>query len=262
MNVSGLEITLREWLGAGPFALGLSSGFFGFFAHAGLISALEKEGLFPARVAGSSAGALVGTLWTARLSARAISDRLLSLERKEFWDPFPGPGLLRGRRFRRMLESLLPVRDFSDCRWPAAISVLDVAARRVHVLDSGPLAPAIHASCAVPFLFHPVWIGGRAYLDGGVVDRHGLAGIPDGARLLYHHLASRSPWRRKNSPALMLPERPETVSLVIEGLPRSGPFRLENGTRAYALARAAARRALDEPIVDGVVRVTAEDCQL
>jgi NTE family protein len=250
-------MTLREWLLAESFSLGLSSGFFGFFAHAGVISALEENGLLPSRTAGSSAGALVGTLWAAGLGARAISERLLSLSRAEFWDPFPGLGLLRGRRFRRMLEALLPVADFADCRWPAAVSVLDVLSRRVRVVDSGPLAPAVHASCAVPLLFHPVWIHGRPCLDGGMVDRHGLAGIPGGARLLYHHLASRSPWRRRDSPALKLPERPETVSLVIEDLPRSGPFRLENGRRALTLAREAALRALDAPIVSGVVRVRA-----
>jgi len=37
--------TVREWLRERPFALGLSSGFFGFFAHAGLVSVLEDEGL-------------------------------------------------------------------------------------------------------------------------------------------------------------------------------------------------------------------------
>jgi hypothetical protein len=52
--------TLRDWLRGGPFTLGLSSEFFGFFAHAGVVSVLEPEGLLPARVVGSSAGALTG----------------------------------------------------------------------------------------------------------------------------------------------------------------------------------------------------------
>ena len=37
---------------AEPFTLGLSAGFFGFYAHAGLVVALEEAGLRPARVAG------------------------------------------------------------------------------------------------------------------------------------------------------------------------------------------------------------------
>jgi hypothetical protein len=39
---------LKEWLQEGPFALSLSSGFFGAFAHADVVTALD--GLFPARV--------------------------------------------------------------------------------------------------------------------------------------------------------------------------------------------------------------------
>jgi hypothetical protein len=42
--------TLRAWLAEGPFTLGLSSGFFGFFAHAGVVSVLEAERLRPARI--------------------------------------------------------------------------------------------------------------------------------------------------------------------------------------------------------------------
>jgi NTE family protein len=71
--------------------------------------------------------------------------------------------------------------------------------------------------------------------------------------VLFHHIASRSPWRTK----LRVPTRPGMVTLVIDGLPRSGPFRLEAGHRALALAREATLRALDAPIVDGVVRVPA-----
>ena len=51
--------TLRTWLTEAPFTLGMSSGFFGFFAHAGVLAALEEQGLTPRAVAGSSAGALV-----------------------------------------------------------------------------------------------------------------------------------------------------------------------------------------------------------
>ena len=42
--------TLREWLEEAPYALGMSSGFFGFFAHCGVLTVLEEEGLLPERV--------------------------------------------------------------------------------------------------------------------------------------------------------------------------------------------------------------------
>lgn len=240
--------TLREWLGEAPFALGMSSGFFGFFAHCGVLTVLEEEDLLPARVAGSSAGALVTGTWAAGLDAGRLAETLLGLSRADFWDPSPGFGLLAGRLFRARLEALLPVRDLAETRVPAAVSVYDVARRRVRVLTSGPIAPALHASCAVPFMFHPVWHAGGVLVDGGVRDRPGLAGLVDADRVLFHHLASRSPWRRRGSEALAIPRRPGLVPLVIDALPRVGPFRLHEGARAFEAARRGARAALDRPI--------------
>jgi len=246
---------LGEWLGAEPFTLALSSGFFGFFAHAGLVGALEDAGLRPQALCGSSAGALVAGLWAAGMPGREIEAELTRLRRRDFWDPWPGPGLLRGRLFRRRLQEMLPARTFEACRVPLAISVHDVLRRRTRVVDSGALAPVIHAACAVPLLFHPVWLEGRPHVDGGVSDRPGLAGAAPGARVLHHHLTSRSPWRRAGDAALVPPRRQGLVCLVVDDVPRSSPFRLDAGRAAMAHVRAATSRALDLP-VDGVVRVT------
>ena len=172
----------------------------------------------------------------------------LALRREDFWDPRPGLGLLAGRRFRARLAAALPVQTFEACPRPVAVSVYDALARRTAVVSGGALAPALHASCAVPFLFQPVWLGGRPCLDGGVADRHGLAAVGAGERVLYHHLTSRSPWRRADSPALRVPERPGLQAVALHGLPRLGPFRLDRGGEALALAAAGMRAALDRPV--------------
>jgi NTE family protein len=242
--------TLRDWLRAGPFTLTLSSGFFGFFAHAGVVSVLEAEGLLPARLTGASGGALVAGLWGAGLPAPRLAEALLALRREDFWDPRPGLGLLAGRLFRARLSAALPVATFEACPRPLAVSVWDARSRRTTVVASGPLAPALHASCAVPFLFQPVWLGGRPCLDGGVADRPGLAAVGAGERVLYHHITSRSPWRRKRSPALRVPVRPGLQAVALEGLPRLGPFRLERAAEALSLAAEGMRAALDRPVYD------------
>ncbi|MDY0004681.1 MAG: patatin-like phospholipase family protein [Polyangia bacterium] len=253
---------LGDWLALAPYRLVLSSGFFGFFAHTGLLVALEEAGLRPSATAGSSAGALVGGLWASGLDGRSIREALLSLAREDFWDPGVGlgnlrpstreglgPGLLRGGKFRRKLESLLGARTFEACRVPLSVSTHDILARRTLVLDrTSPglsLAAAIHASCAVPLLFQPVWVGRRPLCDGGVSDRPGMAGVCPTERVLHHHLASRSPWRRL---APRPPKRQDLVALVLAGLPRSGPFRLEAGREAMGMAQRAASRALTQPV--------------
>ena len=249
--------TLRQWLADGPFALGMSSGFFAFFAHCGVLSVLEQEGLPPRQGSGSSAGALVLGLWAGGLESTRIADELRRLRRGDFWDPAPGLGLLRGRLFRRRVESLLAVPTFEQARAPLAVSTYDLLRRSTRVLASGDLARGICASCAVPLLFHPVWIDGRPHLDGGIADRPGLAGMPQGTRLLLHHITSRSPWRSSRSTSMRIPRREGMVTLAIDGLPRVHPFALERGAQAYDLARRATEAALRLPVTGPVVRLDA-----
>ncbi len=235
---------LREWLARAPFHLAMSSGFFGFYAHAGVLLALDDAGLAPASCSGSSAGALVTGAYAAGVSPSELAGSLVALRREEFWDPAPGAGLLRGALMRAKLEALVPERALERARVPIAISTYDVRSRRTYVMREGDVAAAICASCAVPVMFHPVRVGERTLVDGGIADRPGLAGAPRG-RVLAHHLASRSPWRRRAPSA---PRREDMVAVIAADLPRLGPFRLREGARAIEIGRAAMRAALARPV--------------
>jgi NTE family protein len=250
--------TLADWLGAAPFELILSSGFFGFFAHTGVVAALEEAGLRPTLVGGSSAGALVAGLYGAGLPLEELKRRLFSLRRPDFWDPDlrlgigrgGGPGLLRGGRFSGLLLDALAqvgVRTFGDCALPVRVVVFDVATRRARPVSAGALAPALAASCAVPGMFQPVYIDGRACLDGGITDRPGLGAATDGARVLYHHLPTHSPWRTLTGWGRALPARPLMQTLHEPALPRLSPFHLDRGPAAFELARTSTLRALERP---------------
>lgn len=253
-------ITLNEWLAAEPFALTMSSGFFSFFAHAGMLSVLEEENLLPNQISGSSAGALVGALWGSGRTMPELAQRLFELKKADFWDPGVGAGLLKGRMFRRILREESAAQRLEDCRIPVSVSAFDGYARSTRVFSSGPFDKAVYAACAVPFLFRPVWIDGRPYWDGGIKDRPGLAGIEPGVRTFYHHISSRSRWRRKDSPALRVPRREAMTSLVIDGLPRVGPNKLHHGRDAFDAAYRATRKALDQSVGDSIVRIDAASC--
>jgi NTE family protein len=224
--------------------LSLSSGFFGFFAHAGVLRALEEARLLPASVRGASAGALVAGVWAAGLEAGRIAEEFLGLGRADFWDPAPGLGLLRGRLFDERLRRLMPVERVERTRVPLAVSVYDVLSRETDVRTTGDLAAAIRASCAVPLMFQPVWIDGRPKLDGGLKDRPALARQDVGARTFLHHLPP-SPWRRGAAKDPKPPRRAGLVSLSVPTLPRVSPFHLHRGPAAFELAYETTRRALD-----------------
>jgi len=240
-------MTLAHELARAPFTLAMSAGFFGFFAHAGMLSALLEAGLAPRRVVGSSAGALVAGCHAAGLSAGALRDLLFGLRRRDFWDPGLGAGLLIGRRVDGLLREALPVDRFEALAVPFACSAWRVRTRRTEVLVSGDLALAVRASAAFPGLFQPVRVAGRRYLDGGIADRPAFAPLAPGERTLHHHLASRSPWRRGGGARLLPPRRDGVITLDLGALPRLGPFRLERGRDAFHQARERTARALAGP---------------
>ena len=145
-----------------------------------------------------------------------------------------------------------------DARFPLAVSVYDKVKKETFVVKEGPLVPAIYASCAVPFLFQPVRVQNRWGLDGGVLDRHGMMGLDADERVFYHHLNSRSPWRRKKSPALKVPQRENMQALVLEGLPRLGPFKLGLGPEAFAKGHRGGREALATPVAASSGKISIE----
>lgn len=245
--IDAAQKTFADALRSEPFTLAMSSGFFGFFAHAGMLSALSSQGLHPSGFSGSSAGAMVAAAAASGVSADELYAVLKDVTRADFWDVRPGLGLLRGDRFRQLLSDMLGVTTFEACASPLTLSVWRVRARETRVISSGDLPSAVHASCCFPGLLQPVIRDGERLLDGGIGDRPGLAGVPVGARTLHHHLSSKSPWRSKDSPALMPPQQANLMALVIDDLPRLSPFHLDRGPAAFAAARQATLRALTLP---------------
>jgi hypothetical protein len=95
-------------------------------------------------------------------------------------------------------------------------------------------------------MFRPVRIDGRLLIDGGYSDRAGFAALARGERTFYHHLPHGSPWSGFAGPeARELEPRPGRLTLVVPGLPRLGPFRLQAGPRVLSAAREHALRWLE-----------------
>lgn len=240
---------LGDYLEGGPFTLAMSSGFFGFYAHTGMLSALLASGLKPARIVGSSAGALVGGCYAAGLSADELKTLFFELRREDFWDFQPGLGLLAGELMDGMLREKLPVHSFEDLKVPFACSVFHLRTRKTRVIAEGDLPLALRASAALPVLFQPVKIGGESFMDGGILDRPAFAPIEGEERALYHHLSSRSPFRVIPGPEPEPRRAPSDVAILNLGaLPRVSPFRLDLGPKAWEVARERTLRALSEPL--------------
>ena len=212
---------LYDWLEEQPFTLSMSSGFFSFFAHAGMLAALVDHGLKPAKLTGSSAGALVGGCYASGCSVDELKTQLFALQRDDFWDPGLGLGLLKGDLFRDQVRNICKVSNVEECPIPFRVSAFNLGLWDTEVIDRGCLTHAIAASCAVSVFISACSIKWWPY---------------PGERIFYHHIGSRSPWRRKNSPALQMPQVENMQTITISGLPRVGPNKLQNGVIAFEYA--------------------------
>lgn len=161
-----------------PPRLGLALGGGGVrgLAHIGILQVLEREGIRPAVVAGTSMGGLVAAAYAVGLTPQALTDevsefthlrRLLTLV-----DFSPARrGLLQGERIRSMLiDKLGKDTTFADLPFPLGLVAVDIDSGEEVVLTRGLLVDAVLATCAVPGIFPPVRYGERFLSDGGILN--------------------------------------------------------------------------------------------
>lgn len=201
-------MTLHEKLKGKRFGCVLSAGYFGFYGHAGFVDALLGAGLTPSAWAGSSAGGMVGALAASGLDRAHVCEAILKVSRADFWDPDPlgiawdmvrpghrAGGLLKGGKFKGLLERHLKVQRLEDCPTPMLIAVTNLTTQSTEVLTTGDLPSAVLATCAYPGLFAPVVRDGALLWDGGIVDKAPVLALSEAGfsldALLVHYLPSR-----------------------------------------------------------------------
>ncbi len=96
-----------------------------------------------------------------------------------------GTALHSAEPLRRLLEQHLPD-GFGDLALRFECVAAEIEGARERWFASGRLVPAVLASCAVPGLLPPVEVGGRHFLDGGLVHSIPVGrAVALGARTVY-----------------------------------------------------------------------------
>lgn len=152
--------------------LALSGGATHGAAHIGVLKVLEAEGIKPAYVAGTSAGALVGAAYCSGIPVPEIEKLFLELEWPDLLRPTVRPKLsfFNAQPLEAFLKTCMGEKNIEDLAIPFAAIACDITTGERVVLDKGPLTPAVRASSAFPAVFPPVEVGGRLLIDGGIVD--------------------------------------------------------------------------------------------
>lgn len=152
--------------------LALGGGAAKGFAHVGVIAVLEEAGIVPDYVVGTSAGSLVGALYASGMNAMQLQQTALRIEEVAIADwmvPIVNRGLFRGEALARYVNESVGGRLIEDMRIALGVVAVDLANGQPILFRRGDTGTAVRASSAVPAVFQPVRIGGRDYVDGGLV---------------------------------------------------------------------------------------------
>jgi NTE family protein len=150
--------------------LALGGGAARGFAHIGVIKMLEASGIQVDVVAGTSAGSVVGALYASGMDAFAMQQVAIALDEASIRDVrLFGGGLVQGRKLKDYVDRLVRQRPIERLQRPFAAVATELESGQRTVLRHGDTGVAVRASCSVPGVFEPAPIGGRHYVDGGVV---------------------------------------------------------------------------------------------
>ena len=169
-------------------AVALGAGGARGIAHILVIEALDELGVRPSAIAGASMGAVVGAAWAAGVCAKDMRAHLQRLLRNRaevmarifqarvgrltglFAGGLQNPILLDGERILDFFWPQAVPDRFEDLAVPFTAVSTDYYARRARRFQTGPLAPAVAASLAIPGLFKSIESDGSVLLDGGATD--------------------------------------------------------------------------------------------
>ncbi len=181
----------------------LSGGGAKGFAHIGVLKVLEEAGVRIDYIGGTSAGAIIGALYSSGYTASQLDSLLTALDYNELMqDKLPRKSksiyqkendekyafslpiknkaialpsaVSKGQNFfnvmSRLTEHVHHIDDFSKLPIPFFCVATNLETGNIEILEKGFLPEALRASGSFPTLLDPVEIDGKLLTDGGVVN--------------------------------------------------------------------------------------------
>ena len=167
------------------FGITLSGGGARGIAHIGVLEALEKYGIKPQVVSGTSMGSIVGAFYAAGYPPK---DLLKVLMERKFhhlvnWNK-PFSGLIDLDKVKGLLEEVIGEDDFSSLKMPFYCAVTNLNSGLVEIKSEGELFKWVVASASIPVVFEPQVIDGQTYVDGGLLNNLPTESIRDECQFL------------------------------------------------------------------------------
>lgn len=147
-------------------------------AEVGLYQAMLEQEIQPDFILGSSVGAINGAFMASGMSLGQLKELWLEISRRSLyrinpqilWKWRKAPGIFKPTGLKQFLNERLPVKSFEELPVPLTVVATDLQKAEPVYLESGPLLPALMASCAIPLYFPPQHYEGKQLVDGGVTN--------------------------------------------------------------------------------------------
>lgn len=169
-------------------------------AHIGALKVLHPQGIQFDRIAGTSAGAVIGAMYAATLDPEWMIDRFHAFIKSDEFKhtrvksvrPDKNPDSVLGQMSRFVhnqfviamainresiiekkvlidaIRFLIPVREFSDLQIPLSVVCSDLNSGETIVHEDGNLIEAVAQSSSIPGFVEPTLQDGKRIVDGGV----------------------------------------------------------------------------------------------
>lgn len=168
MNIFKILFGRKKKRPAPVLGLALGSGGAKGFAALGVVAALEENGVYFDRFAGTSIGSIIGAFLAAGYSSSNISSLLKTVDAGDIKSAFMIN--MDTSKLFRVIDDTIGNLDIEELKKPFRAVATDLKTGTEKVFSSGSVARALCASSSMPPFFKAVDIDGGKYIDGAFVN--------------------------------------------------------------------------------------------
>ena len=151
--------------------LALGSGGIKGYSHVGVLKVLEKNKIPIDFIAGSSIGAMIGSVYSYLKDSKKLEEIVLSTS----WNQIASlmsfslsDGLIKGEMIEKYIDEITWGVNFQDLKIPLGIATTNFQTGESVNLFRGDVSSAVRASASIPWIFKSVKRGGKMLCDGGL----------------------------------------------------------------------------------------------
>ena len=158
----------------------LSGGGIRGAAHIGAIQAIEEFGIRIDFVSGTSAGAVVGALYSQGYNYKEM---LGFFKQIQFFDfkkfARNKPGFIDSEKYYKLFNEYFPDDNFNSLKKQLVITATDILNGNLRTFKEGELIKPLLASASYPGVFSPIKIDNSYYIDGGALNNFPVEFLKD-----------------------------------------------------------------------------------